>query len=478
MRSGYWGQLPDDEGTLSFASSAPEGSLVKYHIGSFGPGGEPIYDIEHPQIQTSEIPVQPNMIQGGKDGRVYVNQGPLTGFDKNGKVIFTYPSRYVSVHGSHNAPSSQPGMLIGPSSFLGVADMGGETGEVFYLNGNLGENFLFTWDGLFIQALFKDTRGQFEFPAKAVKGMPWDMTTAGGESFGGNFIRTADGKVLLTNGGTDARVIEITGLDKIKRFSGKFTYTPAQYVKAQAFNESIAAAKAAPKSVTIAKAAAPIAIDGKIDQWPELKDANAKLIEVQDDPRNIFGRVAARYDSENLYLAYVVRGINKFRNAGQDSNLLFKTGDAVDLMVGPAGVNKTGAGNLRLLLSQLANKPIAVLYEKTVPGTPAKAQVPFSSPWRTITFDRVTTPSDVKVAIAPATGLGCLVEVAIPWTRLGVRPTSGLKLRGDFGFLSADNGGTITNARHYWSNKSTGLVNDVPGEADLAPQLWGDLTLE
>ena len=479
LRSGYWGQLPDDEGTLTFVSSTPEGSLIKYHIGSFGPGGEPIYDIEHPQIQTSEIPIQPNMIQGGKDGRVYVNQSPLTGFDKNGKVLFTYPSRYVSVHGSHNAPSSKPGLLIGPSSFLGVADMGGDIGEVFYLNGNLGENFVFTWDGLFIQALFKDTRGQFEFPEKAVQGMPWDMTTAGGESFGGNFIRTPDGKVYLTNGGTDARVIEITGLDKIQRFSGKFTYSPAQYVQAQSFNESMAVAKAAPKSFTIPKAAAPVVIDGKIDKWPELKDTNAKLIDIQDDPRNVFGRIAARYDNENLYLAYLVIRKSKFRNAGQDSRLLFKTGDVVDLMFGPGGTpNKTGVGNLRLLFSQTANQPITVLYEKTVPGTPAKDQVPFSSPWRTITFDRVTTPSDVKVAIAPALGAGVLVEVAIPWARLGVKPASGLKLRGDFGILSADNGGTITIARHYWSNKSTGLVNDIPGEAELTPKLWGDLTLE
>ena len=84
----------------------------------------------------------------------------------------------------------------------------------------------------------------------------------------------------------------------------------------------------------------------------------------------------------------------------------------------------------------------------------------------------------MKIAIAPAPGLGSLVEVAIPWSRLGVKPASGLKLRGDFGILSADNGGTITAARHYWSNKSTGLVNDIPGEAELTPQLWGDLTLE
>ena len=33
-------------------------------------------------------------------------------------------------------------------------------------------------------------------------------------------------------------------------------------------------------------------------------------------------------------------------------------------------------------------------------------------------------------------------------------------------------------ARRYWSNKATGLVNDVPGEADLTPALWGTFVLK
>ena len=44
--------------------------------------------------------------------------------------------------------------------------------------------------------------------------------------------------------------------------------------------------------------------------------------------------------------------------------------------------------------------------------------------------------------------------------------------------LSADRGGTTTVARTYWSNSATGLVNDIPGEAELTPKLWGTLVLE
>ena len=480
IRGCYWGELPDDEGTIIYGETSGT-MLVKFPVTRYAADGVPVYDITHPTVipLTAKLIFGEGMILGGKDGRTYVNQNPLTAFDKDGRQLFTYPSPYLSVHGSHNALSARPGLLIGPSSFYGVADMGGDTGEVFYLNGNLGENFLFTWDGLWIQSLFKDCRGGFTVPDRAVRGESFDDDTAGGESFGGNFVRTPDGKTYLVDGGTDARVLEITGLDEIKRLAGSFTYTPEQFAAAQQLGQKTAAVPEAPKVYTIPKTPAPVVIDGKPDEWPELNDDGKPLIEVQESADVRFGRVAARYDDKNLYLAYRVFSPDKeLRNAGQDFHQLFKTGDAVDLMLGPEPQNKD-TGDLRLLFSVLGGQPTAVLYEKNVPGTAEKDRVPFSSPWRTITFDRVTQPADVKVATAPyPDGRGYFVEAAIPWSRLGVTPSSGLKLRADFGILSGDTGGTITISRKYWSNKSTGLVNDVPGEAQLEPEHWGEVTLQ
>jgi len=473
----YWAALPDGDGALSFES--PQHVVVKFVITGYTPAGAPIYDIQNPKILPVDGPLNggENMVYGGAEGRVYINQNPLTAIDKTGKTIFTYPNNYLSVHGSHNATAARPGLLIGPSSILGVADMGGETGEVFYLNGNLGENFLFTWDGLYIQSLFKDTRGGFDAPQN-ILGESFDTTTAGGESFGGNFVRTPDGKTYTIHGGTEADVIEVTGLDKIKRFGGKFTYTPDQYAKAQEMNSTAALAKIVPKVVTAEKAAAPVTVDGKPAAWPELLDLTAPLADIQENEQLRYGRVAARYDDQNLYLAYrVMDHGSKIKNGGQDYRFLFKTGDAVDLMLGPEPQNKDGSGNLRLLFSDLGGKETAVLYQKTVPGTPEKERVAFSSPWMTIYFDRVTQPSEVKVATAPIQG-GYFVEAAIPWTVLGVKPSPGLKLKADFGILGADSAGAVTVSRQYWSNKSTGLVNDVPGEADLTPKLWGTLILK
>ncbi|RYX84494.1 hypothetical protein EON83_09950 [bacterium] len=489
LRSNYWGQLPDDQGTITYMVNGGRGgdavkdTLLQFSFKSVNKAGAPVYDIAHPRIfKISEPLIKPDegMILGGKDGRIYLNQNPVLSVDSSGKIIGTYPSRHVSVHGSHTARAARPGYLIGPSSILGTADMGGDIGEVFYLNGNLGENYLFTQDGMYIQTLFKDTRGYFDIPQQAVKGMSFDATTAGGESFGGNFIKAANGKTYVTLGGTDARVIEVSGLNGIKRLNGTFDYTPAQYTQAQTLLQQKVAQTSAPRDYGVVRAANPANIDGKADEWPELLDDNSKILEIQDSPQQRFGRVSLRYDDNNLYLGYrVFANHGTMINAGQDPRLLFKNGDVVDLMIGPDREKPEGAsaGDTRILMTLMANKPVAVLNQKVAPGAPANEKFDFSSPWRTIPFGRVAVVPQVTMATSPING-GYFVEAAIPWSVLNLAPRAGLKLKGDVGVLFADNGGTQTIARQYWSNKATGLVNDVPGEADLTPNLWGTLTLQ
>lgn len=479
IRGDYWGQLPDTDGTVTYANKAAN-TLVKFPITGFSASGAPVYKVGQPQIVKINRDVKgkdSGMVAGGGDGRVYINQNPLTGIDKSGKVIFTYPSNHVSVHGSHTAMSARPGYLIGPLVITGIADMGGEIGEVFAMNGNLGEHYLFTSDGLWIQSVFRDLRRGFDVPQRAVRGESFDTTTGGGEGFGADFVRAKSGKVYLTHGSTDARVLEVSGLDSIKRFAGSFQYTPEQHAMAGQSTQQSSGQQQAAKSFTIAKTTQAVAIDGDAKEWPELMDEVAKVVEIQESAADRYGRVQARYDGENLYVAY--RVINprsqKMRNTGQDFRLLFKSGDAVDLMFGPSDP-KGNQGNMRVLLSLLADKPIAVLYEKEVPGTPESARVPFASFWK-IYFDRVTQVADVKMATGSLAD-GYFVEAAIPWKRLGVTPTSGLKVKGDFGMLFGDKGGTRTVSRQYWSNKATGLVDDIPGEADLTPARWGELTLE
>ncbi len=491
LRSCYWGQLPGTDGALTYYvrellnGQASASLLLQYTISGYTPSGVPRYDVANPRmIRVSQplLDAGEGQVVGGSDGRIYLNQSPLVAIHADGKVLGQYPSRNVSVHGSHKATAAKPGYIIGPSSILGVAPVGDgkldSAGEVFYLNGNLGENYLFTYDTLYIQTLFKDTRGSFENPGRATPGMPMDGITAGGESFGGNFTRMPDGKYYVTLGATDARVMEITGLDSIRRLSGKFSYSSEQYAEAQKQAAARAQEANKPKSYRIAKAVVPVEMDGKASEWPELLAKETAVVEIQENPRKRFGRVQLRYDAENLYAAWLAMAPrNEWKNSGQDFRLLFKTGDAVDLMLGPEEQKPDGEGNLRLLFASLGGNPAAVLNQKTVRAAAASEGFDFASPWRTIHFQRVVLAPEVKVATGRIAG-GYFVETAVPWKLLGVQPKSGLKLKGDVGVLYGDAGGRETIARHYWSNQNTNLVNDIPGEAELAPKLWGTFELE
>src|SRR5207249_260781 len=133
-----------------------------------------------------------------------------------------------------------------------------------------------------------------------------------------------------------------------------------------------------------------------------------------------YARVQARYDDANFYLAYrVFAPAGRLRNAGQDYRLLFKSGDAVDLMLGPSPQKPKGEGNLRLLLSQMGGQPVAVLNQKVAPGAAAAQRYEFTSPWRAIAFERVVQAPEVQMATGQIAG-GYFVEAAIPWKTLGL----------------------------------------------------------
>jgi hypothetical protein len=61
---------------------------------------------------------------------------------------------------------------------------------------------------------------------------------------------------------------------------------------------------------------------------------------------------------------------------------------------------------------------------------------------------------------------------SVPLKTLGLDPIPGEKIKADIGILRGN--GTQTVQRVYWSNKATGITSDVPSEAELTPDLWGD----
>ena len=410
-------------------------------------------------------------------GSLIINGSPLTSMDAAGKVVWTYPNPFVGVHGAQRATDPRPGQLTGPLGFIGQEELPG-IGEVFMLSSNIGEWYLFTADGLLAATVWHDHRtpgvSRWAFP-KAKLGVSLDNVTLDGEHFGGSFQRTDDGTFYLVAGHHHSSVVELSGLETMRRMESKMTVSGDDLAAVEAWRlrrDLNAASKAVPKIVTLAAPPAPVKPDGNLGEW---EDGAFTAIGTR-------GAFAVRADDKNLYVAWRVDGGQPLRNAGIEPSLLFTTGDSVDLQIGidpEAAPSRTqpGPGDQRLLISLSEGKPVGVLYRHRVPGTPENERAGFASPWRTEYVDRVERLDPANIGIAQ-TPKGYAVEAVVPLELLGLKPQPGKSYKIDFGILSAGSGGDVTVARTYWANPATGLVNDVPGEIMLAPGLWGEAAFE
>jgi hypothetical protein len=215
-------------------------------------------------------------------------------------------------------------------------------------------------------------------------------------------------------------------------------------------------------------------VDGKLDDWaaadwaPIDRSGVAAFFDSHSKPYDVTAAVAVSGD--RLYAAFRTGDPNLLKNSGEIPQAPFKTGGGIDLLIGadPRADDhrqKPAEGDLRLLVTQVKGKTRAILYRAVVPGT--MERVAFSSPWRTIHVDRVDDISD-KVQLAAGDGN---YELSVPLAVLGLSPQPDSTIRADLGVLRGD--GFQTLHRVYWCNKSTGIVSDVPSEAELTPQLWG-----
>jgi hypothetical protein len=215
-------------------------------------------------------------------------------------------------------------------------------------------------------------------------------------------------------------------------------------------------------------------VDGQLDDWEGAdwatvdKRGVAAYFDSKSQPYDVSAAVAIA--GEHLYAAFRTGDRDLLRNSGEIANAPFKTGGALDIMIGTNANadperRAPAEGDERLLVTVVQGNTLALLYRAVVPGT--ADPVPFSSPWRTVTIDRVDDISD-QVTLAGAEGN---YELSVPLEALGLKAIVGLTQNGDIGILRGS--GFQTMQRVYWSNKATGITADVPSEAELTPQLWG-----
>ena len=190
--------------------------------------------------------------------------------------------------------------------------------------------------------------------------------------------------------------------------------------------------------------------------------------------------VRAAHDGKTLYLSYSVKDASPWVNNGKDWQLLFKTGDSVDLQLGtdPRQPQALRACDRRLAAADrslpgrqrrraLSAPPAGCGRQRRLPVPVAKRESRFGAEIKS-----------AKIAVSRS-GDSYLVKAAVPLADLGLDASAfGKPLRCDFGVVYGDAEGTTNIFRNYWSNQATGLINDVPGEIMLNPNLWGDVTLE
>jgi len=482
LNNGWGGRIGDD---LSIYTDG----LTRYRPLRFTRDGAPVYGLDgRIPLATRDwgdivpIPGEATLVCLSMDG--YAGPTKLTGIDSDtGQVKWYYANPYPGVHGSHNATMPRPGLLIGPLKTMGTANMGPQVGNVFAMRGNLGEDYFMTSDGLFVGALFQDGRLPYEALPDSedrLKGMPMEGFSEGGEPFNGWFGRQSDGKVRLTTGMAReaGMIMRINGLESIRRLpTSTLTVDNAALVKAETENIARVAAAGAPKQYTITHLPAPLVIDGETGDWTRVP---ALTIAREGSPNRATVKLA--YDATNLYALFEVDDASPWRNEGKDLTRLFKTGDAVDLQftsdpTAPAKRGNILPGDQRIVIAPLAGKPAVVLMRPLDATAPAGLRIKFASPIGDRVFDRVEVlPATVVARVTDTQHYR--VEVAIPLEVLKLTPKSGMVIHGDVGIISSDAQGMIDVARTYWSNTATNLVNDLPLEAWLYPQAWGELTFE
>ncbi len=474
---GYWGGYWLDENWNVY--TAPGGydrqTVGRIPLKGWSKGGTPLWALDQWAPIAEERPSRgPNKLFVAAGGQAIVGSNPMVAIRDDGAVRWTYQDNWSDVHGSHRAPIAESDdLLVGTLGCIGTADTGGPLGKLFALNSNMGRLYVFTMDGLLAANVFQDCRvGPDAWPNGAKRGAPLGGVTMGGEWFGGHFFKAEKtSEYYLIAGFTSYNLIKLNGLDKLQPLKGgKVAFTPEQLVAAEKLVQRRAAQAAAKNALTITMLKAPVAVDGKLDEFPK-----ESWVEWSGGQYKLRGALAA--DADNLYAAWEVTGdANPMINAGKDFTQLFTTGDSVDLQLGtdPAADPNRGEpalGDLRLLVSVMDNKPVAVLYRwKTAAAD--KKPVVFTCPWRQHAVDSVTLLTDATVSIQRG-GDGYAVELAVPLAALGFKPDAGKEYRADLGAVFSDATGTNRAARIYWSNKATGLVNDVPGEIMANPNLWG-----
>lgn len=468
------------------------GSALRFSPTSFTEKGVPVYSETGEPLGASQNPLSTggDQVLMGTDGWAVLTNAPrpfpadALGGAKEGVAMWSYPSLWPGLHASHEAPvPSFPGQLIGTTRLLGdfVTPKNSDAGPLFFINSNMGNMYVFTQDGLFVTQLFHDVRQGplWQMPLAQPKMLVNDLTLHD-ENFFPTVSQIPDGRIVMQVGATPA-LVSVNGLEGIRRIDSQTIKVTLDDLKAaQEFVTKREIARQAAQGTGVLavspRTKAPT-LDNSLQDWAEVQsapiDQRGVAANFNSDSRPYDVNGAVIISGDKLHALWKTDDPKLLVNSGEIENAPFKTGGALDLMIGAnpaADPDRTQpvVGDLRLLVTVVGEKTKAILYRPMVPGTPDDEKVAFSAPWHSITIDSVTDVSDQVELANDETGN---YQISVPLAVLGLKPKNGMRIKGDIGILRGS--GNQTTQRVYWSNKATAIVSDVPSEAMLTPGVWG-----
>jgi hypothetical protein len=345
-----------------------------------------------------------------------------------------------------------------------VRPTAGEAGDLVALSGEMGAIFLLTMDGLFLQTLGGDERfTPLWRRTECRRGMLVDGVSFSAEHFHPTITQVKDGAIYMVVGHEHSSIVKLEGLESVRRFDFGTVEVSTASVRSRPETLVERARKQGRDTLAVAiRDRAPV-VDGRLDDWP-----------AETAWADIGGRAKAAVMTagDRLYAAFRTGDPEALANAGRDYRYLFKTGGALDLMLGTdpeADRNRQQPvrGDLRLLVTRVEGRTRAVLFRAVNADAPKGREVLYQSPVGKVVFAEVVEV-EAQVELAQKGGD---FELSVPLKVLGLRPAKGREILGDLGLLRGD--GAQTTQRLYWNNFDTNLVSDIPSEARLRPGNWG-----
>jgi Protein of unknown function (DUF4038)/Putative collagen-binding domain of a collagenase len=430
--------------------------------------------IDAPRIDQRGVPIY-DLTKQEHVGNAEMQRSPLIAGDR----VLTYQDGIDAFFGcdlSGKRPwrfnitpeDEQPlaGKLLGATRVNGppVRPSAGEAGELVAISGEKGVIYLMTMDGMFIQTLGGDERTTplWRMPVWR-RGMRIDGVSFSAEHFHPTITQVGEGNTYMVVGHEQSSIVELEGLESIRRREFGSVEVSGETIAGRPETSVERARKQARETLEVARLAHGPQVDGRLDDWP----SDTKWADIGGR-----AKAAVILADERLYAAFRTGDADALANAGGDYRYFFKTGGALDIMIGtdpgaPRGRQAPVAGDIRLLVTRAQGRTRAVLSRPVAPQVRELREMIYQSPVGNVKFDEVSDVSD-RVSLA---GFDGDFEFSMPLEILRLRSGEATELLGDLGLLRGD--GAQTTMRTYWNNLDTNLVSDIPSEARLQPGRWG-----